>query len=314
MPQHEDPGCPPRPRSGGGRFAGSREGYGRPRRLPANADTPLSTVNRDGRSKVEGERLVAAARADGLRTATVRLANGHGTTLDHADRVVPACARAAAGGNSMRIDGAAGAAERGAARVPDDRAGRFPPAVAERHPAAGVPGSVTAPRPGPRVPSGNAGMTGWPVSVGSVPKPAWCRAGRPVGHAQRDRSCRRRRPVRGRHPGRPRRSAARSARFTKRGPAGLAPVGHAVRAGGRRRACRRLTGRTPPPDPGQPPSRSACGTCVTSGRPCRRRPPSERRAGGPRVRSAWARRRTGRLPSGGIAHPSSGQEEEVPPC
>ena len=87
-------------------FASSREVYGQPRRLPATEETPLSPVNVYGRSKAEGERLVEEARADGLRTATVRLSNVYGSALDHADRVVPAFARAAVEGSAIRIDGA----------------------------------------------------------------------------------------------------------------------------------------------------------------------------------------------------------------
>lgn len=87
-------------------FASSREVYGQPRCLPATEDTPLTPVNVYGRSKVEGERLVERARAGGLRTATVRLSNVYGSALDHADRVVPAFARAAVEGSAMRIDGA----------------------------------------------------------------------------------------------------------------------------------------------------------------------------------------------------------------
>ena len=87
-------------------FASSREVYGQPRRLPATEDTPLLPVNVYGRSKVEGERLMEAARAGGLRAATVRLSNVYGSVRDHADRVVPAFARAAVSGSSIRIDGA----------------------------------------------------------------------------------------------------------------------------------------------------------------------------------------------------------------
>ncbi len=87
-------------------FASSREVYGQSRCLPATEDSPLQPVNVYGRSKVEGERLVEAARAGGLRTATVRLSNVYGSALDHADRVVPAFARAAVEGNAIRIDGA----------------------------------------------------------------------------------------------------------------------------------------------------------------------------------------------------------------
>ena len=87
-------------------FASSREVYGQPGSLPATEDTPLSPVNVYGRSKVEGERLVEEARAGGLRTAIVRLSNVYGSALDHADRVVPAFARAAVEGGAIRIDGA----------------------------------------------------------------------------------------------------------------------------------------------------------------------------------------------------------------
>lgn len=87
-------------------FASSREVYGQPRHLPATEDTPLRPINVYGRSKVEGERLVESARNEGLRTATVRLSNVYGKTFDHADRVMPAFARAAAFGNTLRVDGA----------------------------------------------------------------------------------------------------------------------------------------------------------------------------------------------------------------
>ena len=86
-------------------FASSREVYGQPRRLPTTEDAPLSPVNVYGRSKVEGERLVEQARASGIRAATVRLSNVYGSALDHADRVVPAFARAAVEGNAIRVDG-----------------------------------------------------------------------------------------------------------------------------------------------------------------------------------------------------------------
>lgn len=86
-------------------FASSREVYGQPDHLPATEDTPLRPVNIYGRSKVEGEHILLEARARGLRTAVARLSNVYGTTRDHADRVVPAFARAAALGDSLRVDG-----------------------------------------------------------------------------------------------------------------------------------------------------------------------------------------------------------------
>ena len=87
-------------------FASSREVYGQPRCLPATEDTPLRPVNVYGRSKAEGERLMEAARAGGLRAATVRLSNVYGSARDHADRVIPAFLRAAVSGHPLRVDGA----------------------------------------------------------------------------------------------------------------------------------------------------------------------------------------------------------------
>jgi UDP-glucose 4-epimerase len=87
-------------------FASSREVYGQPDSLPAGEDTPLQPVNIYGRSKVEGERLVSQARDAGLRACTIRLSNVFGSITDHADRVVPAFARAAVAGQALRIDGA----------------------------------------------------------------------------------------------------------------------------------------------------------------------------------------------------------------
>lgn len=87
-------------------FASSREVYGQPRRLPASEDCPLRPVNVYGRTKVEGERLVNEARRGGLRAAVVRLSNVYGGAGDHADRVVPAFARAAVSGEPIRIEGA----------------------------------------------------------------------------------------------------------------------------------------------------------------------------------------------------------------
>ena len=87
-------------------FASSREVYGQPDRLPATEDTPLRPINVYGRAKVEGERLVEAARDEGLRAAIVRLSNVYGSTRDHADRVVPAFARGAVLGSVLRVEGA----------------------------------------------------------------------------------------------------------------------------------------------------------------------------------------------------------------
>lgn len=87
-------------------FASSREVYGQPETLPVREDCPVRPVNIYGRSKVEGEALIEAARRDGLRACTIRLSNVFGSTHDHADRVVPAFARAATCGDTLRVDGA----------------------------------------------------------------------------------------------------------------------------------------------------------------------------------------------------------------
>ena len=87
-------------------FASSREVYGQPSVLPASEETPREPVNVYGRSKVMGEELIEAARLDGLRASVIRLSNVYGSTTDHADRVVPAFARAAVLGHSLRVEGA----------------------------------------------------------------------------------------------------------------------------------------------------------------------------------------------------------------
>lgn len=87
-------------------FASSREVYGEPARLPVYEDDPVAPLNRYGRSKAEGERIVAAARARGAHAAVLRFANVYGSTRDHPDRVVPAFCRNAAKGNPLRVDGA----------------------------------------------------------------------------------------------------------------------------------------------------------------------------------------------------------------
>lgn len=86
-------------------FSSSREVYGQASLLPVSEDAPLRPVNVYAESKVEGERLILEARNAGLQTAVVRLSNVYGCAKDHADRVVPAFARAAASGNAMRVEG-----------------------------------------------------------------------------------------------------------------------------------------------------------------------------------------------------------------
>lgn len=86
-------------------FASSREVYGQPDELPISEDCPLRPVNIYGRSKLEGEQLVLEARRAGNRACTIRLSNVYGSIADHADRVVPSFARAAALGSELRVEG-----------------------------------------------------------------------------------------------------------------------------------------------------------------------------------------------------------------
>lgn len=87
-------------------LASSREVYGQPQHLPATEETPLCPMNVYARSKVAAERVLGEARKSGVRTAVVRFSNVYGSIADHADRVVPAFARAAAKGEAIRLDGA----------------------------------------------------------------------------------------------------------------------------------------------------------------------------------------------------------------
>lgn len=86
-------------------LASSREVYGQADTLPVSEDAALRPMNVYGRSKVEAEQRVLTARVQGLRTAILRFSNVYGSVADHADRVVPAFARAAALGQRLRIDG-----------------------------------------------------------------------------------------------------------------------------------------------------------------------------------------------------------------
>lgn len=86
-------------------FASSREVYGHTDGRPTHEDAPLLPVNIYGRTKVEGERLVMAARDRGLHTQIVRFSNVYGSTVDHVDRVIPAFARGAVTGRPLRVDG-----------------------------------------------------------------------------------------------------------------------------------------------------------------------------------------------------------------
>ena len=86
-------------------FSSSREVYGQAPSLPVAETTALNPLNVYARSKAEGERVILNARSQGLQTAVVRLSNVYGCTKDHADRVIPAFARAAVEGSPLRVEG-----------------------------------------------------------------------------------------------------------------------------------------------------------------------------------------------------------------
>jgi nucleoside-diphosphate-sugar epimerase len=86
-------------------FGSSREVYGEPAELPVKEDAPLVHVNVYGKTKIAGEELTTGARASGIKTGVVRFSNVYGDAFDHADRVTPAFARAAATGAPLRLDG-----------------------------------------------------------------------------------------------------------------------------------------------------------------------------------------------------------------
>lgn len=86
-------------------FSSSREVYGEASVFPVTEDAPLRPINLYGRSKVVGERVVAGCRAQGVRTAIIRLANVYGSIDDYPDRVIPAFAKAAVLGAPIRLEG-----------------------------------------------------------------------------------------------------------------------------------------------------------------------------------------------------------------
>jgi nucleoside-diphosphate-sugar epimerase len=85
-------------------FASSREVYGQAKRFPVREDDPLQPLNTYARTKVEGEMLVLAARAS-IPTNICRFSTVYGSATDHLDRLVPAFARSAARGGTLRIEG-----------------------------------------------------------------------------------------------------------------------------------------------------------------------------------------------------------------
>lgn len=86
-------------------FVSSREVYGSTGTLPVNEDTPFAPKNVYARSKMEGEKLSLAARDAGITVNIARLSSVYGNIADHADRVAPCFARAAAIGGTIHVEG-----------------------------------------------------------------------------------------------------------------------------------------------------------------------------------------------------------------
>jgi len=88
-------------------FASSREVYGQPATLPASDAGPLAPLNVYAASKAAGELIAAQyGRRTGAPLAIVRFSSVYGSVDDHADRVVPAFARASALGQDINVHGA----------------------------------------------------------------------------------------------------------------------------------------------------------------------------------------------------------------
>jgi len=87
-------------------YASSREVYGNQNVLPVKEDCLLEPINIYGRSKAAAEELIMKVRSATLNTAVVRYSNVYGSITDYPDRVIPAFCRAAATGDSLRVDGA----------------------------------------------------------------------------------------------------------------------------------------------------------------------------------------------------------------
>ncbi|MCY4047504.1 MAG: NAD(P)-dependent oxidoreductase [Candidatus Dadabacteria bacterium] len=86
-------------------LASSREVYGNSPCKNSNGTFQINPVNIYAKTKATSELIVADLRTLGVATAVLRLSNVFGTTDDHADRVVPAFARAAAINGILKVEG-----------------------------------------------------------------------------------------------------------------------------------------------------------------------------------------------------------------
>jgi len=86
-------------------FGSSREVYGQPEKLPADEQTTIKPINVYGHSKVQAEAVFADYIQAGGVVSMLRLSNVYGNLSDKQKRVIPAFARAAALGGSLRVEG-----------------------------------------------------------------------------------------------------------------------------------------------------------------------------------------------------------------
>lgn len=84
--------------------ASSREVYGEQSKLPVQEHAEQKPLNAYARSKAAAEQLVGQARDNGAIACVLRFSNVYGSVNDHADRVMPAFAAAAAQGGTVRVD------------------------------------------------------------------------------------------------------------------------------------------------------------------------------------------------------------------
>jgi UDP-glucose 4-epimerase len=86
-------------------FASSREVYGDQNSFPVSECAVLAPKNAYARSKMEAEVIVTEAKVRGMKACIARFSNVYGDVHDYPDRVVPAFARAAATGGTVRVEG-----------------------------------------------------------------------------------------------------------------------------------------------------------------------------------------------------------------
>lgn len=86
--------------------ASSREVYGNQPAVAIDESTPIDPLNIYGRSKAACESMAACAIDAGANISILRFANVYGCIDDHSSRVIPAFSRAAALGETLRVDDA----------------------------------------------------------------------------------------------------------------------------------------------------------------------------------------------------------------